>query len=153
SIASVPGGALIGGISLAGILSRSTPSSGASFGSAAIPGPASSIRTISARIEVSLQTATPRGSGPNVTTWQQGKEIRPMSGASRVAVLTGASSGIGFELAKELAKDGYRMGLLARRREELEKLAGEIRAAGGVAEFESIDVAERQPTIDAIHRL
>jgi short-subunit dehydrogenase len=76
-----------------------------------------------------------------------------MSGESKVAVLTGASSGIGFELAKELAKDGYRLGLLARRREPLEKLAGEIRAGGGVAEFETADVAERQPTIDAIHRL
>jgi short-subunit dehydrogenase len=73
--------------------------------------------------------------------------------ATRVAVVTGASSGIGRELAKELVRDGYRVGLLARRREELEKLVGEIRQAGGEAEFESADVADRTNLVSAIHRL
>jgi len=76
-----------------------------------------------------------------------------MSEAGRVAVVTGASRGLGLELAKELAREGYRVGLLARTAENLEKLAGEIRAGGGTAEFEAADVAERQPTLDAIHRL
>jgi short-subunit dehydrogenase len=76
-----------------------------------------------------------------------------MSGADQVAVITGASSGLGLELAKELAREGCRVGVLARRAEPLEKLAGEIRAAGGIAEFEAVDVAQRQPTLDAIHRL
>jgi len=76
-----------------------------------------------------------------------------MSEAGRVAVVTGASRGLGLELAKELAREGYRVGLLARTAENLEKLAGEIRAGGGTAEFEAADVAERQPTLDAIRRL
>ena len=73
--------------------------------------------------------------------------------SDRVAVLTGASSGIGNALARELAREGYKIGLLARRADCLEKLAGEIRAAGGLAEFETADVDDRLATLAAIHRL
>jgi short-subunit dehydrogenase len=44
------------------------------------------------------------------------------------AVITGASSGIGLELARELAKRGYALALLARRRELLDGLARELGA-------------------------
>jgi short-subunit dehydrogenase len=50
--------------------------------------------------------------------------------ASRV-LLTGASSGIGRELAKELAERGAVLAIAARRRPLLESLAAEIAAAGG----------------------
>src|SRR5262249_10166064 len=73
--------------------------------------------------------------------------------AARAAVVTGASSGLGRELAKELAKDGYRVGIIARRRIELEKLAAEIRQTGAVAEFESADVGDRAGLVSAIQRL
>ena len=63
--------------------------------------------------------------------------------AGRVAVITGASSGIGWELARQLAADGARVGLVARRREPLESLAALIRTAGGVAVVQPADVAER----------
>mgnify|MGYP000446553748 CR=1 FL=1 len=45
------------------------------------------------------------------------------------AVITGASSGIGEQLAKRLAKEGYDLILVARRRERLAALADELRAA------------------------
>ena len=77
----------------------------------------------------------------------------PMSPAEQVAVITGASSGIGWALAKELAKRGYAVGLLARRRDLLEKLASEIGAAGGKAAFAPGDVANRTQIREAIHAL
>jgi uncharacterized protein len=49
----------------------------------------------------------------------------------RVALITGASAGIGYELAKLFAGDGHRVVLVARRQDRLEALAREIVAAGG----------------------
>ena len=47
------------------------------------------------------------------------------------AIITGASSGIGHALARELARRGWDLGLSARRTEALDALAGEIRRADG----------------------
>lgn len=49
------------------------------------------------------------------------------------AVVVGASSGIGEALARRLASEGAAVALVARRKNELERVAGEIRKAGGQA--------------------
>jgi short-subunit dehydrogenase len=67
-----------------------------------------------------------------------------------VAIVTGASSGIGRALAVRLASDGYRVGLIARRGELLESLAGEIAAAGGTAVAAVADVGDRAALREAI---
>jgi short-subunit dehydrogenase len=76
-----------------------------------------------------------------------------MSFANQVAIVTGASSGIGWELAKVLAAKGCKVGLLARRRDSLEKLAKEIEQHGGTAAIAPADVGDREQTLEAIRSL
>lgn len=76
-----------------------------------------------------------------------------MSFANQVAVITGASSGIGWEIAKALAKRQCAVGLVARRKERLDALVQEIQAAGGKAASATADVSVRQQTVAAIHSL
>ncbi len=57
-------------------------------------------------------------------------------------LITGASSGIGAFLARELVLRGARVGLLARREEKLRDLAEELRQAGGRVAWATADVAQ-----------
>src|SRR5207248_163953 len=54
--------------------------------------------------------------------WSFTTRRKPMSFANQVAIITGASSGIGWELAKTLARQGFAVGVLARRQERLAAL-------------------------------
>jgi NADP-dependent 3-hydroxy acid dehydrogenase YdfG len=64
----------------------------------------------------------------------------PLTG--RVAVVTGASSGIGTATAKRLAVSGAKVAVLARRADRLETLAKEIEQAGGTALALPVDVTD-----------
>jgi short-subunit dehydrogenase len=66
------------------------------------------------------------------------------------ALLTGASSGIGYALAKRLALRGVEVWVAARRADLLAKLVEEIVAAGGKAHALALDVSRHDETHDAL---
>ena len=68
-------------------------------------------------------------------------------------MITGASSGIGWALAKVLAAQGAAVGLVARRRERLAELAETIRAAGGITALAPADVGDRAQVRAALEDL
>lgn len=68
--------------------------------------------------------------------------------ATRTAVVTGASSGIGAATARQLAAAGYHVVLTARRKDRIEALAAELTEAGHEATAHALDVTDR-PAVDA----
>ncbi len=62
----------------------------------------------------------------------------------KIVLVTGASSGIGEATARTLAGAGATVVLGARRTDRLERLAGEIAEAGGVARVSALDVTRRE---------
>ena len=68
----------------------------------------------------------------------------------RVAVITGASSGIGEATARALVSDGHRVALLARRADRIQALAGEL---GDGAIAIKADVTDRDSVVAAAERV
>lgn len=62
----------------------------------------------------------------------------------KVILITGASSGIGEGIARELGTAGAKVLLGARRVERTEAIAAEICSAGGIAKAQQLDVTNRQ---------
>lgn len=69
-----------------------------------------------------------------------------------VALVTGASSGIGEATARQLAAQGSAVALVARRKERLETLAAEIIQAGGKALVIPADITRQTDVVDAIEK-
>ena len=69
--------------------------------------------------------------------------------SARIALVTGASRGIGRAVALELARQGWRVVATARAQKALEKLDDEIKALGGEATLVPLDLRD----LDGIDRL
>ena len=66
-----------------------------------------------------------------------------------IAIVMGATSGIGYEVALALARQGWRVGVAGRREDILKKMVEET---AGIVAYEVIDVTVPQAT-DGLHRL
>src|SRR3712207_6218181 len=66
---------------------------------------------------------------------------------NKTVLVTGASSGIGAGIARELAAVGARLMLGARRTDRLEALAEELRRAGGSVSARRLDVTRRDDVV------
>ena len=76
----------------------------------------------------------------------------PEPSTEHTVVVTGASSGIGAELCRELASRGHGLTLVARRRKRLEKLAKELEVPVTIEPCDLADPDERKRLIGALGR-
>jgi NAD(P)-dependent dehydrogenase (short-subunit alcohol dehydrogenase family) len=79
---------------------------------------------------------------PDISEQSGGEKMTALDG--KVAIVTGASSGIGRAAAALFAREGARVVVAARRREQLDDLVAHIEAAGGVAAAVTGDVREEE---------
>ncbi len=70
-----------------------------------------------------------------------------------VAMITGASSGLGAEMARQLASRGWRVGLTARRAVELGEVAAAILADGGTVVIAPADATDAVATAAAVRKV
>ena len=71
----------------------------------------------------------------------------------KVAIITGASGGIGTATARKLAQEGLNVVLVARRKDRLEDLAAQIREAGGEALVIAADLTDEQDRLRVVEEV
>src|SRR5262249_32754723 len=72
---------------------------------------------------------------------------------SRVAVVTGAASGMGLAIAERLARERHRLALLDVDGDAAERAAGELRESGTAALAAKVDVTDRGAVDEALDRV
>jgi 2-hydroxycyclohexanecarboxyl-CoA dehydrogenase len=72
---------------------------------------------------------------------------------SRVAVVTGAASGMGLSVSQRLAGLGHRVALLDRNGDDAQRAAEDLRTGGGQAIAVQVDVADRAAIDDAMNKV
>lgn len=93
-----------------------------------------------------MDSAAERGPGDG----RGSSGVNRLSG--KVALVTGASSGIGAATAEALGRHGVHVAVAARRTGHLESVAGRIRADGGDALVVTLDVTDERACRDAVRR-
>lgn len=76
-----------------------------------------------------------------------------MSIKGKIALVTGASSGIGAATALKLAENGAKVGLAARRTDRLVELVRKIKSSGGDAVALEMDVVDKKAVASGVNRL
>jgi 3-oxoacyl-[acyl-carrier protein] reductase len=71
----------------------------------------------------------------------------------RSALVVGGSKGIGFEVAKQLAAEGARVGVLARTKTDVDAAVQVIRSEGGTATGVTADVSDHGQLTDAVREI
>ncbi|XP_076468299.1 uncharacterized protein LOC143299079 isoform X1 [Babylonia areolata] len=98
-----------------------------------------------------LQTYFRKLSAKNIMPRQRRNTVsKPLS--DRVAIVTGASSGIGSAIAVCLASSGARVAMAARREDKLHELEKRISDEGGVAISVKTDILDRQQVFEMVQQ-
>ena len=71
---------------------------------------------------------------------------------SKSVLITGATRGLGENLARQFAERGYRLALTRRKQEDLERLAGELAGKAGNIVLETLDVCDYDSIAPVIQR-
>ena len=68
----------------------------------------------------------------------------------KVVLISGATGGMGEELARQIAKEGGKLGIFARREEKLQKLSEEIKSSKTDCIYKKCDVKNKQDVKESI---
>src|SRR5262249_42917148 len=101
------------------------------------------------RIGLGAAPSAPRKSTKEMTKDRTMKAAELFDLTGQVALVTGASSGLGVRFAEVLAANGAKVVLVARRAERLEALKKKIEAAGGQALAVEADVLDHAAMVRA----